>query len=131
MADELLTWMQMLARHRPARTREPKSLRLRLFSAAGRLVPGSRRLPCTSPPFGPGPPSSVPRLPTCRPTLLADQPEPPLRPGRKTQGPWNPPTRRDNREARHGQTLKTATGRSLTRTYQDRKTSRPESTCRS
>jgi hypothetical protein len=44
MASELLAWMAMLAL--PGRTRrwEPKRLRLRLFSAAGRLVRGGRRL---------------------------------------------------------------------------------------
>ena len=32
------TWMQMLALTRPARRWEPKRLRLRIFSAAGRIV---------------------------------------------------------------------------------------------
>ena len=44
MASELLTWTQMLALDGPARTWEPKRLRLRLFSAAGRLTRGGRRL---------------------------------------------------------------------------------------
>jgi len=44
MACELTAWMQMLALHGPARAREPKRLRLRLFSAAGRIVHGGRRL---------------------------------------------------------------------------------------
>ena len=44
MACELLAWMQMLALDGPARAWEPKRLRLRLFSAAGRLVRGGRRL---------------------------------------------------------------------------------------
>jgi hypothetical protein len=44
MACELLAWMQMLALDGPARRWEPKRLRLRLFSAAGRIVRGSRRL---------------------------------------------------------------------------------------
>ena len=43
MACELLAWMQMLALDGPARRWEPKRLRLRLFSAAGRLVRGGRR----------------------------------------------------------------------------------------
>jgi hypothetical protein len=43
MASELLAWMQMLALDGPARAWEPKRLRLRLFSAAGRLVRGGRR----------------------------------------------------------------------------------------
>jgi Transposase DDE domain group 1 len=44
MAGELTAWMQLLALDGPARTWEPKRLRLRLFSAAGRLVRGGRRL---------------------------------------------------------------------------------------
>jgi hypothetical protein len=44
MASELLAWMQMLALDGPARAWEPRRLRLRLFSAAGRLARGSRRL---------------------------------------------------------------------------------------
>jgi Transposase DDE domain group 1 len=44
MACELTAWMQMLALDGPARAWEPKRLRLRLFSTAGRLVRGSRRL---------------------------------------------------------------------------------------
>jgi hypothetical protein len=44
MASELLAWMQMLALDGPARRWEPKRLRLRLFSAAGRLARGGRRL---------------------------------------------------------------------------------------
>jgi hypothetical protein len=44
LACELLAWMQMLALTGQARRWEPKRLRLRLFSAAGRIVRGSRRL---------------------------------------------------------------------------------------
>jgi hypothetical protein len=44
MACELLAWMQMLALDGPARAWEPKRLRLRLFSAAGRLACGGRRI---------------------------------------------------------------------------------------
>jgi hypothetical protein len=44
MACELTTWMQMLALDGPARAWEPKRLRLRLFSAAGHLAHGGRRL---------------------------------------------------------------------------------------
>jgi hypothetical protein len=44
MACELLAWTQMLALDGPARTWEPKRLRLRLFSTAGRLARGGRRL---------------------------------------------------------------------------------------
>jgi hypothetical protein len=44
MACELTAWMQLLALDGPARAWEPKRLRLRLFSAAGRIVHGGRRL---------------------------------------------------------------------------------------
>ena len=44
MACELLAWMAMLALTGPARRWEPKRLRLRLFSVAGRIVRGGRRL---------------------------------------------------------------------------------------
>jgi hypothetical protein len=44
MACELTAWMQMLALDGPARAWEPKRLRLRLFTAAGRLALGGRRL---------------------------------------------------------------------------------------
>jgi Transposase DDE domain group 1 len=44
MASELTAWMQMLALDQTARAWEPKRLRLRLFSAAGRLVRGGRRI---------------------------------------------------------------------------------------
>jgi Transposase DDE domain group 1 len=44
MACELTAWMQMLALDGATRAWAPKRLRLRLFSAAGRLVRGGRRL---------------------------------------------------------------------------------------
>jgi len=44
MASELLAWMAMLALDGPARRWEPKRLRLRIFTCAGRIVRGSRRL---------------------------------------------------------------------------------------
>jgi len=44
LACELLAWTQMLALTGPARRWEPRRLRLRIFSAAGRIVRGSRRL---------------------------------------------------------------------------------------
>jgi len=44
LACELLAWTQMLALAGPARRWEPKRLRLRLLSVAGRLVRGGRRL---------------------------------------------------------------------------------------
>ena len=44
LACELLAWTQMLAVTGTARRWEPKRLRLRLFSVAGRLVRGGRHL---------------------------------------------------------------------------------------
>jgi Transposase DDE domain group 1 len=44
LACDLLAWMQMLALTGKARKREPKRLRLRLFSCAGRIARGGRRL---------------------------------------------------------------------------------------
>jgi hypothetical protein len=44
MACELTAWMQMLALDGASRAWEPKRLRLRLFSAAGRLVRSGRQL---------------------------------------------------------------------------------------
>jgi hypothetical protein len=44
LACELLAWTQLLALAGSARRWEPKRLRLRLLSAAGRLVRGGRRL---------------------------------------------------------------------------------------
>jgi hypothetical protein len=44
LACELLAWTQLLALTGSARRWEPKRLRLRLFSTAGRLVRGGRRL---------------------------------------------------------------------------------------
>ena len=44
LACELLAWTAMLALAGPARRWEPKRLRLRIFTCAGRLVRGGRRL---------------------------------------------------------------------------------------
>jgi len=44
LACELLAWMAMLALPGTARRWEPRKLRLRLFSAAGRIVRGGRRI---------------------------------------------------------------------------------------
>jgi Transposase DDE domain group 1 len=44
LACELLAWTQLLALPGPARRWEPKRLRLRIFSAAGRIARGGRRL---------------------------------------------------------------------------------------
>jgi hypothetical protein len=44
LASEFTAWTQMLALDGPACRWEPKRLRLRIFSAAGRLVKGGRQL---------------------------------------------------------------------------------------
>jgi Transposase DDE domain group 1 len=44
LACELLAWTAMLALTEPARHWEPRRLRLRLFSVAGRIVRGGLRL---------------------------------------------------------------------------------------
>jgi len=44
LACELLAWTQMLALTGAGRRWEPRRLRLRIFSAAGRIVAGGRRL---------------------------------------------------------------------------------------
>jgi hypothetical protein len=54
LASEILAWTAMLALTGPARRWELKRLRLRLLSAAGRIVRGSRRPGCASPPGGHG-----------------------------------------------------------------------------
>jgi hypothetical protein len=51
LANELTAWMQMLALDAAARRWEPKRLRLRIFSAAGRLTP--RRTTAATPPRSP------------------------------------------------------------------------------
>ena len=55
LACDLLAWTQMLALTGQARRWEPKRLRLRIFTCAGRIVRGGRRLGSASPPAGPGP----------------------------------------------------------------------------
>jgi len=44
LACDLLAWTAMLAFTGPARRWEPRRLRLRIFSCAGRIIRGSRRL---------------------------------------------------------------------------------------
>ena len=98
----------MLALTGNARRWEPKRLRLRLFAVAGRLARGGRRLrlrlaerwPWAArdhrrdhPPAGP-------------PVRLTSRNHPDDQEGETTRARGTPPTRRDSRAARHGQTLK-------------------------
>lgn len=98
---------------------------LRFTDLGGRrftcFAPGTRR-GCASPRPGPGPLSSLQRSPACSPSHPADQHQPSLRPGRTTPGPVKPVTRQPGSQSRPH--AKTANGRSLNRTDQDRETSR-------
>jgi hypothetical protein len=95
-ASELLAWTQLPALIGVARRWEPK--RLLLFAIAGRLACGGRRLrfaerwpwPARSPP---SPACSSPFWLTSRNSNYHH--------GRRTRGPWTPPTRRVSRAARH------------------------------
>jgi hypothetical protein len=105
MASELLAWMQLLALDGPARAWEPK--RLRLFSVAGRLVRGGRRLRlrlAATWPWAGQLTTAITRLQASRlgnyhqtaPATRKDKP----------RARRSPPTRRDSRKARHSQALK-------------------------
>src|SRR5262249_5410145 len=102
LASELLAWMAMLALTGPARRLEPRRLRLRLLSIAGRIVRGGRRPPprlaATSPrapqtptPITP-PPAPTPRRPSPTPALTPGCPAKPTPATRKGNhpGPGNP-----------------------------------------
>ena len=74
LACELLAWTQMLALTGPARRWEPRKLRLRVFSAAGRIVRDAAGASgSASTPAGPGPARSPPASPGSRPSRPADQ----------------------------------------------------------
>jgi hypothetical protein len=90
MACELTAWMAMLALDGPARAWEPKRLRLRLFSGAGRIVRGGCGCGCAWPRPGPGPPRSLRRSPACRPSHPGDQHPAAPTPERTAQGPLEP-----------------------------------------
>ena len=100
IALDLLAWTQLLALHdHPARLWEPKRLRLQLFSAAGRLARGGRRLRlrlaadwCWDPArLRHQPPAVSARTLTSQPSSR--------RPGKEhaTQASGTSPTRRDSR----------------------------------
>jgi Transposase DDE domain group 1 len=109
MACELLAWTAMLALTGTARRWEPKKLRLRLFSAAGRIVRGGRRLKLRLSarwPWTTQITAAISRLQSLAP---ADQPNQTLRPGRNTpRARGTPPTRRDSPAAAHDRSLKTS-----------------------
>jgi len=80
----------MLAFTGPARRWEPRRLRLRLFSVAGRIVRGGRRLRlrlAATWPFARQIATAITRLQALIP---ADQPRSSLRPGKETARPVEP-----------------------------------------
>jgi Transposase DDE domain group 1 len=109
MACELLAWMQLLALDRPARAWEPKRLRLRLFSAAGRIVRGGRRLRLRIAATWPWAAQLTAAIGKLQAFAPADprQTTPATRKG-NPRACGTPPTPRDSRAARHAQPLKTA-----------------------
>ena len=95
----------------PLGTQAPAAAALRL---AGRLASSGRRLRLRLAERWPWAARSPPRSPACRPSHPADQPEQPhARKEKSTRARGTPPTRRDSRAARHGQTMKTAQGQPL------------------
>jgi hypothetical protein len=76
LACELLAWTQLLALAGTARRWEPKRLRLRLLSVAGRLARGGRRLRLRLAQRWPWPARSPPLSHACRPCHPADQRKP-------------------------------------------------------
>jgi hypothetical protein len=89
----------------PARRWEPRKLRPRLFSAAGRIVRGSRRLRLLLAARWPWSATSPPPPGGSRHWHPADQPTRPLRPGRSNpRAGETPPTRRDSRAISRGGT---------------------------
>jgi Transposase DDE domain group 1 len=96
LACELLAWTQMLALRGQARRWEPKRLRLRLLSAAGR--PPAAAPPRARWPWADEITAAVTRLQTLP---SADQPQPPPRQvGASPRGRGPPPTRRYSRAAK-------------------------------
>ena len=95
MACELTAWMALLALDGPARAWEPKRLRLRLFTAAGRIVRGGRRLRLRLAASWPWAPSYHRDHPAAGPGPRLTSRNHPDHQERRPAGPWNPahPTR--------------------------------------
>ena len=90
MACELTAWMAMLALDGPARAWEPKRLRLRLFTAAGRLARGAAAAAAARRHLALGHPDHHRHHPPAGPgTRLTSQNRPDCE-GRRPAGPWNP-----------------------------------------
>ena len=121
MACELLAWMQMLALDGPARRWEPKRLRLRLFSAAGRIARGGRRLRLRIAATWPWATQiTAAHHPAAGPRARLTSGNPPLRAEKDTtRARGTPPTRRDSRDASHRPALKKAVSRTARPPSQD------------
>ncbi len=91
LACELLAWTNVLAFTGTARPCQPKRLRLRILSVAGRLVGAADGCGSASPPAGHGPVTSRrDRTPADPRTRLTSDLAPAIR-ERTPAGPWNPP----------------------------------------
>jgi hypothetical protein len=117
----------MLALHGPARRRQPRRLRLRLFSVAGRIVRGGRRLqlPLAARwPWSADITAAISRLQA----LASGQPDHRIPATRKVKprARETPLTRRDSRATSHGGTLKARDSRRLKPPTQDYERSRSE-----
>jgi Transposase DDE domain group 1 len=122
---DLLAWTQMLALTGRARRREPRKLRLRVFSAAGRIVRGGCGSGSASRPGGPGQTRSSPASPGSRPSRPADQ-APDVSSTRKGHpaGPWNPARSARQPGSQADRRPEKAPGRSLRPPIRDHETSR-------
>jgi len=102
MACELTAWMQTLALDSPARAWEPKHLRLRLFSAAGRIARGGHRVRLRIAAAWPWAAQLTAAITRLHALARLTSTKPPPRPERTTQGPWNPahPARHRGNQAR-------------------------------
>jgi hypothetical protein len=110
LACELLAWTAMLALTGPARRWEPKRLRLRLLSAAGRIVRGSRRLRLRLAarwPWVTQITDAITPAASTR-TRLTQTPHPCSSEG-ETKGRGTPPTRHGSRAASHSRQSETMT----------------------
>ena len=123
LACELLAWMQMLALTGTARRWEPKRLRLRLFSVAGRLVHGGRRLRLRlAAQLALGHPDHRRNHPTASPRTRLTSRNPPCDQKGHPRGPWNPahPARQPGHQCYRPLAETTAPHRGLRPASQDR-----------
>ena len=102
LACELLAWIQMLALTGPGPPVGTKRLRLRLFSAAGRIVRGGRRLRLRLAARWPWAPDRRRHRPPAGPRARLTSRNIPATRKENTAGPWNPahPARQPGRQPR-------------------------------